>query len=181
MTDRTRLPLPETPYKAGHYCNKCGQYGSPTAQHTRPNSGQLCNYLAVQAPRFTDSDMHAYAAAQSAADNADLLDHKKSAPLCDKHKPTGGARSVCLICAIRAQQVCLSKISYACEPPNEMEVSAYDWHGDEDSVVDQVKKAIARTKVLEDALWTMAEHNELYFGKNHSTVIQARAALEKTK
>ena len=177
MNDRTRLPLPETPYKAGHYCNKCGQYGSPTAQHTRPNSGQLCNYLAVQAPRFIDSDMHAYAAAQSAADNADLLDHKKSAPLCDKHKPTGGARSVCLICAIRAQQVCLSKISYACEPPNEMEVSAYDWHGDEDSVVDQVKKAIARIKVLEDALRKAIVQNEHDMLMTGEELRAARAAL----
>lgn len=34
-----------------------------------------------------------------------------------------------------------------------------------------------RIKVLEDLLWTLAEHNELHFGKSHSTVIQCRAAL----
>lgn len=29
------------------------------------------------------------------------------------------------------------------------------------------------------ALWALAEHNALHFGENHSTVILARAALER--
>lgn len=110
-------------------------------------------------PRYRADQLREYAAAVSAADNAALLMHQKAAPLCDKHKPTGGSRSVCLICAIRAQQDCLSRISYACGEPNEMEVSSYDWHGDEESVVDQVKALQAWVKVLEDELRNIAQAN----------------------
>lgn len=40
------------------------------------------------------------------------------------------------------------------------------------------KLAAADNAALREVLWTLAEHNELHFGKNHSTVMQARAALE---
>ncbi len=69
-------------------------------------------------------------------------EYKAAAPLCDKHQPNGGKRSVCLICALQAQSAALSQISYLCGPPNEMECSPYDVHCDESAVVEQVRSAL---------------------------------------
>lgn len=60
--------------------------------------------------------------------------------VCDKHVATTGTRFGCMICALDAMSTALSKIGYACEKPNEMEVSAYDVHCDEAEVVKQVQE-----------------------------------------
>ena len=73
-----------------------------------------------------------------------LQRYKDAAPLCEEHKPSGGARSSCLVCACIKLSSALSRISYACEEPNEKEVSAYDLHYDPELVVEQVQKAVKR-------------------------------------
>jgi hypothetical protein len=72
-----------------------------------------------------------------------LAEYRKAAPLCDKHQPSGGARGGCLVCALESHSAAFSRISYACETPNEMEYSAYDVHYDPEAVVAQVKAALA--------------------------------------
>lgn len=77
--------------------------------------------------------------------------------LCEKHRPNGGVRAMCLICAGLKLQAALSRVSYACEEPNEMECSAYDVHADEDAVIEQVKRLKADAVVLRDALTKAAD------------------------
>lgn len=74
---------------------------------------------------------------------ADKIDRLEAAvQLCDKHKPNGGTRSCCVICSGEALSAALSQISYLCSEPNEMGVSPYDAHFDEEAVVDQVRHAL---------------------------------------
>lgn len=56
--------------------------------------------------------------------------HQRTGAWCDKHKPGPGARANCLVCALEKLSQALSRISYACEPKNEMECSSYDVHCD---------------------------------------------------
>jgi hypothetical protein len=77
---------------------------------------------------------------------------KKAGAWCEKHKPYGGARSVCVICSCVKLQSALSRISYLCGPANEMECGPYDLHCDEDAVVEQVKNLRAENEALKDAL-----------------------------
>lgn len=65
------------------------------------------------------------------------------APLCEEHGRPGGARSGCPYCALVEQSRVLSEIDYACGPPNEMQVSAYDVHCNEQAVLDAVKRKLA--------------------------------------
>lgn len=65
--------------------------------------------------------------------------HQQAAAWCDKHKPSGGTRAVCLVCSGLKLQAALSRISYLCGEPNEMECGPYDLHCDEDAVVEQVR------------------------------------------
>ena len=79
-------------------------------------------------------------------------DYVKAAPLCEKHQPNGGTRGMCVICAGESLQHALSRISYACEPPNEMQYSSFDVHMDETAVVAQVVAQAERIRVLREAL-----------------------------
>jgi len=60
--------------------------------------------------------------------------------LCDKHAPNGGTVSACVICSGQKLSYALSRISYLCEPPNEIKFSSYDLHYNEDAVVAQVER-----------------------------------------
>ncbi len=64
----------------------------------------------------------------------------KTFPHCDKHKPNGGHRAGCIICSGEKLCAALSRIDYACEEPNEEEMSGYDLHCDEDTVIANVQK-----------------------------------------
>jgi hypothetical protein len=70
---------------------------------------------------------------------ADLDRLRKSVGLCDKHQPDGGARN-CLVCAVEKLSHALSRISYICGNPNEMQVSDYDTHYNEGEVVREVER-----------------------------------------
>jgi hypothetical protein len=65
---------------------------------------------------------------------------RKATQLCDKHAPNGGTVSACVICSGQKLSYALSRISYLCEPPNEMEFSSYDLHYNEEAVVAQVER-----------------------------------------
>ncbi len=81
--------------------------------------------------------MRAYAEQAVAAERERWI---AATALCDKHQPNGGAREYCVICAGKALSAALSKISYLCGEPNEMEVGPYDMHYDENAVVEQVRE-----------------------------------------
>jgi len=66
----------------------------------------------------------------------------KAAPLCEKHQPSGGARSGCLVCAGIKLSAALSRIDYIIGAPNEYQICQYDADCDEDGVVKRVEKAI---------------------------------------
>jgi len=72
-----------------------------------------------------------------------IADHKKALPTCDIHKPDGGSRSGCMICALQTLSAALSRIDYACGEPNEMRMSDYDLHCNEEAVVEHVQTRIA--------------------------------------
>lgn len=87
---------------------------------------------------------------------AELSQYKASAPLCEEHKPNGGARATCLVCACIKLSAAIDRIDYACGEPNEMEVSGYTIHCNEDVVVENVQKL----KAERDALKADAERLE---------------------
>ena len=60
---------------------------------------------------------------------------KAATQLCEKHQPGGGTRGHCVICSGLALQGAISRIDYALSEPNEMEVSDYDVHCNEDAVI----------------------------------------------
>lgn len=68
--------------------------------------------------------------------------YKRAAPLCDRHKPTGGARGNCLVCAVEEMRTALSQIDYLCGPENDMQVSGYDVHADPQLVVKHVRSIL---------------------------------------
>lgn len=74
---------------------------------------------------------------------AKLAEYHKSAPLCDEHKPSGGARSGCMVCGLMSLTHALSRISYACGEPNEMGLSPFDLDYDEEHVVTRVEANVA--------------------------------------
>ena len=57
---------------------------------------------------------------------------------CEKHQPSGGVRN-CVICGMIELTHALHEIDYALSEPNEMELTDYDLHYDEDEVVRKVK------------------------------------------
>lgn len=90
---------------------------------------------------------------EEAADELDRLTaeldlYKRASAFCGKHRPNGGWRGVCLVCAGEKLTAALSQISYLCGPPNEMQCGPYDVHCDEAAVVDQVDRLTTRV-----ALW----------------------------
>lgn len=113
----------------------------PTAA---PVAGQVCtctNTMQCEYCRKLDAaNIRALISPTSQAER--LAKYQKAAPLCAKHKPSDGARSGCLVCALEKLSYALSRISYACEPPNEMECSEYDVHCNENEVVKQVQDTL---------------------------------------
>lgn len=88
---------------------------------------------------------------------ARIAELEKALPTCDEHKPRGGARATCIICACEKLSGALSQISYLCGPPNELEVSEYDTHYDEQLVVEQVRKRIAELEAERDSYKAMVK------------------------
>ena len=74
--------------------------------------------------------------------------YKKAAPLCEEHKPDGGARGNCLVCGLMKLSAALSEIDYLCGPPNNMHVSDYDIYYDENAVVEKVRKLLTFNKIV---------------------------------
>ncbi len=119
--------------------------------------------------QYTADQMRAYAEQAVAAER----EHWQAATaLCDEHKPGGGSRGYCVICAGEALSAALSKISYLCGEPNEMEVGPYDVHYDENAVVAQVREMRADA---ERYRWLRNEGNPyalLVVGKYHATDVR---------
>jgi hypothetical protein len=80
--------------------------------------------------------------------------YQQAFPTCEEHKPNGGVRTECLECHIIKLTHALSRISYLCGEPNEMQVSEYDTHCDADLVVNSVKERLEGAKNLHNALTT---------------------------
>lgn len=80
---------------------------------------------------------------------------RKATQLCDKHAPNGGTVSACVICSGQKLSYALSRISYLCEPPNEMECSSYDLHYNEDAVVAQVERLKQDLDRLSRGTWSI--------------------------
>jgi hypothetical protein len=69
---------------------------------------------------------------------------ERAAPLCEHHANIGkGARSSCPHCADEHLDAALSRISYLCGKPNEMECGPYDVDRHEPSVIREVERVIA--------------------------------------
>lgn len=83
---------------------------------------------------------------------AEVETHRKSAAWCDKHQPNGGQRGTCLVCACQSLSAALSRISYLCGEPNEMECGPYDVHADETAVVAQVETLRSDFAALQHAI-----------------------------
>lgn len=106
-----------------------------------------------------------------------IAELEKALPTCDKHKPMGGARATCVVCAGIKLSGALSQISYLCGPPNEMEVSEYDTHYDEQLVVEQVRKSIAELEAQYHEL-IMAVGNKFQGETRHQTALRYILAAE---
>ena len=92
---------------------------------------------------------------------AKLAQYQKEAPLCDAHQPKGGARGNCVICGMMALSSALSRIDYICGEPNEMAVSGYDVHCDEEAVVKNVEAL--KAKLAEETrrfYWALEKFSE---------------------
>lgn len=63
-------------------------------------------------------------------------------PHCEEHKPDGGTRGGCLVCALIKLSAALSRIDYLCGEPNEMQTSGYDVHCNEEAVIRNVERTL---------------------------------------
>ena len=70
---------------------------------------------------------------------ARLDGYKRSAPLCEKHQPTGGARAMCLVCACIELDTAIDEIDYQLGEPNEYHVGDYVVSKNTDSVIARAK------------------------------------------
>lgn len=82
--------------------------------------------------------------------DSELAAWQAATPLCEKHKPNGGTRGGCLICGLENMSRALSRIDYLCGPPNDMEISAYDVHCNEEEVVKRVTHMKTAGQILVD-------------------------------
>lgn len=83
----------------------------------------------------------------------DLIDYKRALPTCKKHRPGGGARAKCVICAMIEYVHALSEISHAITGDT---VSRFDIDHDLGRLVKDVKRTLKqlgyrpRSKQIED-------------------------------
>ena len=68
----------------------------------------------------------------------ELEAERKEFPTCEQHKPSGGARSGCVVCNWMKLSAALARIDYAMDVENEQELSIYDVDCDEERVVRRV-------------------------------------------
>jgi len=129
-------------------------------------------------PLFDGDDTNRYAVLVRAALEAqagEIERLKAATQLCDKHAPSGGTRGACVICSGEKLSHALSRISYLCEPPNEMDWSSYDFHYDEDAVVAQVE--LLKVELLKaEMLREHADHVEANL--DAASVVQENRALQ---
>ncbi len=76
---------------------------------------------------------------------AEAAQLKAASGFCEKHQPNGGTRN-CLVCGCIKLSNALHQIDYALGSPNEMEVSDYSLHANEDAVVERVKSALTASR-----------------------------------
>lgn len=147
---------------------------------------------------FSESHLFGEAADELDRLTAELDEHKKSAAFCEKHKPNGGHRAMCLVCACQNLSAALSRISYLCGEPNEMECGPYDVHCDESAVVSQVERLTARVAELEKdadqvvrktaercremALWPQGiDDEQAYYGRMFAEFIDREFKLDAAR
>ena len=91
----------------------------------------------------TAERLRAYAAEQ-------VAQWQKATALCPDHQPSGGARSACILCGLLRLSAALSAIDSLCEEPNEMHVSDYDVHMNEQAVIARVKKLREQIRAMQE-------------------------------
>jgi hypothetical protein len=133
-----------------------------------------CDYV------YTTDQLRAALAAQAEALTAERDALRDAAPLCETHKPNGGKRGVCLVCACQSLSAALSRISYLCGEPNEMGCGPYDVHCEESAVVEQVVALRAERDALVSAGTYMLQWVN-GGGNLRTAVIQLRTAIDSAR
>lgn len=177
--------------RSWHISLTSGRKGKPTGYHVQSllNSetaklrAQLAEKDAIlneikrrfdKVEAVISSDRSAFAAVEKERDEL-----RAAAGFCNKHQPNGGARN-CLVCGCEALTTALSRISYACEPPNEMECSTFDVYRDEEAVLAQVKVVVAERDTAR-ALLDQAKGALEMWGPCRDIVDEVNAALTAIK
>lgn len=117
---------------------------------------------------------------ETATLTAEIAQYKAEAPLCEKHQPKGGTRATCLVCVCIKLSAAISRIDYALGEPNEMNVSGYDVHCNEDEVVQRARDVwaeLAAMKAERDALVAALHASNELQKEVHGIVYQSH--LEK--
>ena len=129
-------------YHALEHASRWDRAAASGGMHTatRPNPMREIRNLVREAVRVEST---AARVAGRAKVEEVLNDWQKAAPLCDEHQPSGGARSSCLVCGLRQMSYAFSRIDYMLGEPNDMEVSDYDLHCDENVVVERLRALLA--------------------------------------
>ena len=118
-----------------------------------PKEGENCCVVPVEFARTLERELNVT---------------KSAAGLCEKHKPDGGSRN-CLVCACEKLSHALSRISYICGQPNELQASDYDVHFNEDEVVKQVEAWKSLAERLAGQLQEIKTASAFYREHNVST------------